>query len=60
MSSMIRCDRCGVQIPASKLDVPNRCLDWRCPTSTYEARMEHAKRVGRLADLLAARDEAAS
>lgn len=56
MAAMIRCERCKVQIPADKLDLPNRCVDWRCPTSTYEARMENAKRIGKHADLLAAHD----
>lgn len=49
----IKCLRCGVEIACDKLDTPNRCLDWRCPTMTYAARMENAERVGRVADHLA-------
>lgn len=48
----IKCHRCKVEIPADKLDMPNRCTDWRCPTMTYAARMENAERVGRVADYL--------
>jgi hypothetical protein len=56
MVAHIRCERCRKQIRSEQLSALNRCLDWNCPTFTYRARMAHAKRLGRLADHLAALD----
>jgi hypothetical protein len=54
MVDTIWCDKCRVQIPADNLDTL-RCAEWRCPLASQELRMAHAKRVGALADFLAAR-----
>lgn len=52
-TSTIRCERCHIEVPITALDTPNRCLDWRCPTSSEELRLEYARRVGKEADFLA-------
>ena len=57
--SVIRCGRCGVSVPTEALDTPNRCPDWRCPTSSVDLRLDYAIRVGRYADFLATLDQAA-
>jgi hypothetical protein len=29
--NIIKCPRCRVEVPADKVDAPNRCLDKNCP-----------------------------
>jgi hypothetical protein len=52
----VKCTRCGVTVPFEKLDVANRCLDWRCPTMSYGFRLTRARMLGMQADWLAMKD----
>ena len=53
------CERCERWIPDKVLDTPNHCLDTRCTTMDYDARMARAKQLGRDADYFSALDAAA-
>ena len=53
MSDLVYCDRCDGRIPADRLDIPNHCLDTRCPMMDYEVRLARAKKLGREVDFFA-------
>lgn len=37
MTATVKCTRCGVTVPIDKVDVPNRCMDERCPLKRKES-----------------------
>lgn len=41
----MKCEQCGVEIAEDKVAMPNRCVDWRCPTMPAELRWKQPCRA---------------